>query len=170
MAVRPPSTELAFGEPVKSNYKGPFHSLARNMLLSVPLPFAAALIALLAALAASVLTHFLTAGRDRKNEQRRQRATVLLNAFVALLSASNRPALHEVSAAIERAIAEIQAIGTPAQIELAQTFARGLIAKQEVSMDPLLESLRSFLRTELGAEPVTGPIVWLRIGPPTNES
>ena len=140
---------------------------SQQMQLAIPLPIAAALIALVAALAASVLTHFLTTGRDRKNEQRRQRATVLLNAFVALLSGSNRAALHEVGSAIERAIAEIQAIGTPRQVELAQAFARGLISQQQVSMDPLLENLRTFLRSELGAEPIVGPILWLRIGPPS---
>ena len=137
------------------------------MQFAIPLPIAAALVALVAALAASVLTHLLSTGRDRKNEQRRQRASVLLNAFVALLSGSNRPALHEVGSAIERAVAEIQAIGTARQVELAQQFARGLINQENVSMDPLLEDLRSFLRSELGAERVVGPILWLRIGPPT---
>ena len=129
-----------------------------------------AITALLAALLASVLTHFLTARRDRRNEQRRQRATILLATFTALLSASNRPKLHEVGPQIERAMAEIQALGTVKQIALAQDFAKNLLARKEASMDPLLVELRSFLRKEIGAESIETPIMWLRIEPPKDDA
>src|SRR6185369_10444176 len=132
--------------PLESRHK---HVSPNQMDVSLPLPIAAALIALVAALSASLLTHYLTKKRDRKNEQRRQRATVLLNAFVALLSGSNRPALHEVGPAVERALAEIQALGSAEQVALAQSFASDLVAGKEASMDPLLSNLRSFLRREL---------------------
>ena len=129
-----------------------------------------ALTALVAALLASVLTHFLTSRRDQRNEQRRQRATILLSAFAALLSASNRPRLHEVGSSVERAIAEIQALGTASQITLAQAFVSNLIARKDAPMDPLLADLRSYLRKELGAEPIETPIMWLRIEPTKNDA
>ena len=136
----------------------------------IKFPLLPALIAFIAALAASLMTHFFTSRRDRKNEQRRQRASILLNAFSALLSGSNRPNLYEVGPAVEKAFAEVQALGTLRQIELAQAFARSLVKKEDASLDPLLAELREFLRCELDAEPIQGPIMWLRIEHPKNDA
>ncbi len=139
------------------------------MITTLSLPMLSAIIAFLAALLASVLTHFLTAWRDSRNEQRRQRATILLSAFLALLSASNRPRLHEVGPQVERATAELQALGTAKLVALTQEFVKNLIAQREAPIDPLLAELRTFLRKELGVEPTESPIVWLRIEAPKDD-
>jgi hypothetical protein len=109
-----------------------------------------------------LIGHFLTTRRDRANEQRKQRATVLLNAFSTLLSVSNNPDLWKFESQLQRANAEIQALGTVEQIKLAQKFFDE-IGKGNADMDPLLKSLRDDLRDAIGAKAVSGSVQWIQI-------
>jgi hypothetical protein len=74
------------------------------------------------------------------------------------------PRLFEVADDLERAVADIQLLGSPELIRLAQVFSEELAKKEEASLDELLAAIRKGLREELGEEPVSGRIIWLRIG------
>jgi len=127
-------------------------------------PFMQVLISALVALVVVSLTHLLTSHRDRQNKRREQRIKYLVNVFRALSKANHHPRLYEVASDLEQAVADIQLFGTPEQVNLAQKFALELGTTHEAGMDELLISLRNSLRSELGAEPVSGFIRWLRVG------
>lgn len=140
------------GQPL-DNGKGEGISV-QTMLIIVPA---------LVALTVVALTHLFTSYRDRENKRREQRINYLVNVFRALGKANNHPRLYEVADEVEQAVADIQLFGTPTQVKLVQQFAIELGTNQSAEMDKLLIELRDNLRSELGAEPFSGRVVWLRI-------
>lgn len=110
-----------------------------------------------------VLTHLFSSRRDRENRRREQRVEYLVSAFRGLAKANHHPRLYEVAEELERAIADLQLFGTPEQITLARKFATELGTTGEADMDDLLNELRNSLRSELGRQPVSGNVVWLKI-------
>lgn len=115
------------------------------------------------ALAVVGLSHLFTHRRDIERDRRQQRIDYLVTAFRALTKGVNHPRLYEVADELSQAIANIQLFGTPEQVRLAQKFAVELAANKAASMDDLLMQLRDSLRCELGAEPVSGRVLWLHI-------
>ncbi|WP_152220962.1 hypothetical protein [Pseudomonas sp. SCB32] len=121
-----------------------------------------AIVALLVALS----THHLTSTRDQKNKRREQRAGYLINTFRVFSRMSNHPAIHEISLEIENAISDIQLFGTKEQINEVQKIVTDLaINKEDSDLNKILTLLRDDLREELGAEPITGDIMWIKISP-----
>ena len=117
----------------------------------------------LVALAVVGCTHLLAMKRDQENKRREQRLGYLISAFRALSKANNHPRLYEIADEVEQAVVDLQVFGTPAQVELAQKFAEDLGKKQYAEIDRLLNELRDSLRKEIGREPVSGNLRWMRI-------
>ncbi len=110
------------------------------------------------------LTHLFTSYRDRRNRRQEQRISYLVNAFRAFAKTVHHPRLYQVGQELEQAVADVQLFGTPEQVRLVQKFATELGTTQTADMDDLMNDLRNSLRSELGAKPVDGRYVWLRIG------
>lgn len=117
----------------------------------------------LVALAVVGVTHLLSVYRDRENKRREQRLGYLIAAFRALAKANNHPHLYEIAEELEQAVADLQVFGTAEQVKLAQKFAEELGRTQQAEIDDLLNELRNSLRKELGREPVTGNMCWMKI-------
>ncbi len=107
--------------------------------------------------------HLLSSARDRENKKRDLRAQYLIEAYRRLEGASNRPLSPEAASAIESAIADIQLFGTLGQVGLAREFALDFASQGSALLDPLLESLRRDLRSELRLAKVHEPITYLRV-------
>ena len=120
----------------------------------------------LVALAVVALAHLFTARRDRENRRREQRIGYLVAAFRALSKANNHPRLYEIADEVEQAVTDLQVFGTTQQVRLAQKFAADLGATQHAELDELLNELRDSLRKEIGREPVTGNVRWMKISKP----
>ena len=119
------------------------------------------ILAALVAVGGWFVANALAAQRERRNDRRDYRARFLIDAWVALQDAANRPGGGQI-AALESPIAKIQLLGTAHQIELAQTFTRAMADDSRGSMDGLLAELRRDLRAELDLEPVSGRLIHLR--------
>lgn len=111
-----------------------------------------------------IISHWLSARREREGKRREQRIAYLLDSFRALSRANHHPRLYEIADDLEQAITDIQVLGKPAQVELAKELAIQLAANGAANLDPLLIALRDDLRNELGREPYQGRLVWLRVG------
>lgn len=120
--------------------------------------------AFIAGIAGNFVGHLLTSQRDRQNRLQQQRIQYLVDAYRAFAKANHHPRLYEVADDLERAIADIQLLGSPELIELAKKFCREMAAKEEAGLDEILTTIRRNLRAELGERPVSGKMIWLRIG------
>jgi|GEM_PF-6332866 len=72
---------------------------------------------------------------------------------------------REKWAAWEKAAMEIQLLGDAEQVRLTQEWIVEFTDKQTAPLNPLLESLRRSLRKELGLEPVSDRVQFLRVTP-----
>jgi hypothetical protein len=117
-----------------------------------------------AGVAGAYVGHWLTFRREKRGRLQQQRIEYLVNAYRAFAKANHHPRLFEVADDLERAVADIQLLGSPELIRLAQAFSEDLAKKEEASLDDLLATIRKGLREELGEKPVSGKIIWLRIG------
>ena len=124
---------------------------------------------LVAGIAGAYIGHLLTARRERKSRLREQRTQYLVEAYRAFAKADHHPRLHEVADDLERAIADIQFLGSPELIALVQRFCHQMAAEQTASLDGILTTIRQNLRAELGEKPVSGKMMWLRIGRKTED-
>jgi hypothetical protein len=130
--------------------------------ISVPLlqVFVSALVALLVV----ALGHAFTLWRDRQNRRQEQRIHYLVSVYRAFSKANHHPQLYEVAEELEQAVVDVQLFGTPNQVALVRRFATDLGTAQTAEMDELLVELRDSLRAELGAAPLSGRHLWLRVG------
>ena len=114
-----------------------------------------------------IISHQFAAWRDRENRRREHRLNYLIDAFRSIAKATNRHMGHEDAADFERAISDIQFLGNLRQIKAAQKFANSFAGSepQTQSLDSLLFSLRDELRKEIGRDPYSGSILYLRISP-----
>jgi hypothetical protein len=106
--------------------------------------------------------HRLAASRDRDSKRREMITQHLIAAYRQLEPHWELDA--ETGREVERAIADIQLLGSPEQVRLAQDFATSFANNGTAQLDPLLLSLRSALRTELGLPVAAGGLKYLRIG------
>jgi len=130
--------------------------------ISVPLlqVFVSAFVALLVV----ALGHAFTLWRDRQNRRQEQRIDYLVSVYRAFSKANHHPQLYEVAEDLEQAVVDVQLFGTPNQVALVRRFATDLGTAQTAEMDELLVELRDSLRAELGAAPIAGRHLWLRVG------
>lgn len=133
---------------------------AAQHLYSTVTGFVSAFVALLVV----ALGHAFTLWRDRQNRRQEQRIDYLVTVYRAFSKANHHPHLYEVAEELEQAVADVQLFGTPKQVALARQFATDLGETQTAAMDDLLMELRDSLRAELGAIPISGRQLWMRVG------
>jgi uncharacterized membrane protein YgcG len=102
--------------------------------------------------------------RQRENRQETERLKSLVVAYRAL-AGSFSPATGEQRHQLEEALADVVLFGTIAQVELAARCATALVRGEDVVYQPLIEALRSDLRTQLGLEAIPGTLVLPAAGP-----
>lgn len=95
----------------------------------------------------------------RAEVRRRERVGYLLSAYRRLHAASNRRA----GETLEEPLGDIGLLGTPEQVELVNAFLETLAREKTADLTPLLASLRTSLRKELGLAKQVGPAKFLRV-------
>jgi len=131
---------------------------------NISIPLLQVIVSAFVALLVVALGHAFTLWRDRQNRRQEQRIDYLVNVYRAFGKANHHPRLYEVAEELEQAVADVQLFGTPKQVTLARQFATDLGTKQTAAMDDLLVELRDSLRAELGAAPLSGRQLWMRVG------
>lgn len=109
--------------------------------------------------------------RQRENRQETERLKSLVAAYRSL-AGSFSPASQEHASQIEETLADVVLFGSLAQVELAVRCVNRLKRGEAVDCQPLIDALRSDLRTQLGLEPIppslalpaSGPGRLLRLG------
>lgn len=113
-----------------------------------------------------VVAYWSNFRRDRISKRRDLRTEYLIEAYRKLESSGNRVAPSNAAIdALESAVADIQLLGSPQEARLAREFALEFAERKHANLDPLLESLRASLRSELKLSGQLGPITYLRIHP-----
>lgn len=102
--------------------------------------------------------------RQRENRQETERLKSLVAAYRSL-AGSFSPASQEHTTQIEETLADIVLFGPLHQVELAVRCATSLKRGESVDYQPLIEALRSDLRTQLGLEPIPKSLVLPASGP-----
>jgi uncharacterized membrane protein YgcG len=102
--------------------------------------------------------------RQRENRQETERLKSLVAAYRSL-AGSFSPASQEHTTQIEETLADIVLFGSLHQVELAVRCATSLKRGESVGYRPLIEALRSDLRTQLGLEPIPRSLVLPASGP-----
>lgn len=89
----------------------------------------------------------------------------LSEVIVALVQVGNKAPEYMTDAEkgrMERTLPLIQLLGTLEQVEMARDVSEELTQGGKVDMDPLINSLRDYLRGELALDSVSGNIFWIR--------
>lgn len=122
------------------------------------------LVTALVALAGWFVVHRLSAWRDRVDHNRRIRTEFLIEAFQNLANSANRPPTpsSQYFRDMESAVADIQLFGSKSQIQMVDSFTKEFEEEKAASLNPLLSSLRSELRKELGYEQIEVNVRWFR--------
>jgi hypothetical protein len=134
-----------------------------NFLTWTPLigPALAALVAIIGL----GISHALTSKRDLNSEKRKIRINFMIEAYRKLENGSCRgPNAEKYSEQFHSAIADIQLLGSPVQVEIARKIAIALGTRSGalVSINELLNALRTELRYELNLPDVSTQLVILR--------
>lgn len=91
--------------------------------------------------------------RQRENRQETERLKSLVVAYRSM-AGSFSPATGDHRVQMEEALADVVLFGTIGQVRLAAQAALALSMGERVDYQPLIESLRCDLRTQLGLEPI----------------
>ncbi len=102
--------------------------------------------------------------RQRENRQETERLKSLVAAYRSL-AGSFTPARQDHTPQLEETLADLILFGSVAQVELAVACANGLKNDEYVDFQPLIKSLRSDLRTQLGLEQIPSSLVMPASGP-----
>jgi hypothetical protein len=135
-----------------------------NNLLSWA-PLIGPALAALVAITGLGVSHWLTSLRDVKVEKRKIRINFMVEAYRKLENGSCRgPNQEKYSEQFHSAIADIQLLGSPTQVEIARKIASALGSGSGslVTINELLNALRTELRSELDLPAVSSEIVILR--------
>lgn len=136
--------------------------------MNILLPWAPLLGPMLAALVAIAgfgIAHALTSVRDLNAEKRKVRVAFLIEAYRKLENGSCRGQnADKYTEAFHSAIADIQLLGSPQQVEVARRVANALGSGtgEPVTINELLNALRTELRSELNLPQVGGQLVIIR--------
>jgi len=132
-----------------------------NMNWDLLLPL---LVTTVVALSGWFVAHLLASHRDRTAKRRETRTAYLIEAYRRFESVCHRPPLGRAEVRdLESAVADIQLFGTPEQISLVDGFIRQYSVERSGNVDPLLASLRSELRSELGLGRAADSTFFLRV-------
>ncbi|MEO8006268.1 MAG: preprotein translocase subunit YajC, partial [Betaproteobacteria bacterium] len=105
--------------------------------------------------------------RQRENRQETERLKSLVAAYRSL-AGSFSPATGEHRSQIEEALGDIVLFGSIRQVELAARHALAVTRGEAVDYQPLINELRSDLRTQLGLEPIPLSLELPAAGPSRN--
>jgi uncharacterized membrane protein YgcG len=104
--------------------------------------------------------------RQRENRQETERLKSMVAAYRSL-AGSFSPATGAHRGQMEEALADVVLFGSIRQVELAAQCALALTRGEPVIYQPLIEELRSDLRTQLGLEPIPDTLMLPAAGPGT---
>jgi len=107
----------------------------------------------------------LTARRELNAEKRKIRINFMIEAYRKLENGSCRGSNQEkYSEQFHSAIADIQILGSPTQVEIAQEIALALGSGSGslITINELLNALRTELRSELNLPSVSSEVIILR--------
>ena len=111
-----------------------------------------------------IFAHYFSNKRAIASKRRGIVTEHLIKAYRILTSEiSQREHTPERKKNLENILSDIQLFGSLEQVKLAKTLANEIVSTSEYELDPLINSLRSDLRTELNLEYVKGNVVWLRL-------
>ena len=115
--------------------------------------------AILGAVIGGFVAHRLTVKREVDNARRNQRIDFLLSAYRRLINSSNRGRnlSQEYRDDLESALSDIILLGGHKEIEATQDFMKEMNEGNSGSIDPVIETLRNSLRSELGLEQTVLP-------------
>lgn len=131
----------------------------------LPLSIIASLVVAVALLAVRIFVmQRVQQRRQRENRQETERLKSLVAAYRSL-AGSFTPATGDQRAQLEEALADVVLFGSIRQVDLAAGCARDLMAGGQVQYQPLIDDLRSDLRTQLGLEPIPARITLPAAGP-----
>ena len=102
--------------------------------------------------------------RQRENRQETERLKSLVAAYRSL-AGSFSPATGEQSTQMEESLSDIVLFGSVEQVRMAAQCAMALKRNEAVDYQPLADSLRSDLRTQLGLGPIPDDIELPDSGP-----
>ena len=128
-------------------------------------PLVSSPVAALIAVLGLGITHKLTSKRDLVAEKRKIRTNFMIEAYRKLENGSCRgPDQEKYSDQFHAAIADVQLLGSPSQVEVARKIAvaLGSGSGNAITINELLNALRSELRDELGLPQVDSELVILR--------
>ena len=111
------------------------------------------------------VSHMLTARRELNAEKRKIRINFMIEAYRKLENGSCRGSNQEkYSEQFHSAIADIQILGSPTQVEIAQEIALALGSGSGslITINELLNALRTELRSELNLPSVSSEVIILR--------
>ncbi|MGV0886002.1 hypothetical protein V6760_03905 [Acinetobacter venetianus] len=114
------------------------------------------------------LSHQLAISRSLKEKRNNHKIEYLLKAYENLLIFSQNPDRKESFLALRSASMTIQIYGTPWQVEQVReliTISTSSNEEEQFSLDPLLNSLRDELRSELKLEKISGNVYWVQPKP-----
>ena len=107
--------------------------------------------------------HFFTDKRSIKSRRRDLVTEYLIAGYRVLTNeVSHREVSTERNEKLENILSDIQLFGSIEQISLAKAMADTIACGGEFQLDPLINSLRDDLRSELNLRSATGNIRWLR--------
>ncbi|MES2499909.1 MAG: preprotein translocase subunit YajC [Pseudomonadota bacterium] len=102
--------------------------------------------------------------RQRENRQETERLKSLVAAYRSL-AGSFTPAMQDHTPQLEETLADIILFGSLTQVELSVSCANALKNDETVDFQPLIKSLRSDLRTQLGLEQIPSSLIMPASGP-----
>ena len=117
----------------------------------------------LIAVAGWFIGHYFSDKRDRSNKKRELTVKHLINAYSVLTNeVAHRNFTIERKQKLECIISEMQLFGSKEQALLAKKLANDVAAGDEYELDPLINNLRTDLRSQLELESIQGNVTWLR--------
>ncbi|MEZ4809748.1 MAG: hypothetical protein R2819_05255 [Allomuricauda sp.] len=110
-----------------------------------------------------LIGHYFTSKRNIVQKRRDISIEYLIMAYRVLTTEiSHRKETKERFLKLENILSDIQLFGSEHQILLAQQLADVVASGGTFDLDPLINSLRDSLRTELNLSKVKGNVKWLR--------
>ena len=107
--------------------------------------------------------HYFNSKRIRDQKRRDISTEHLINAYRILTNEiAHRNKTKERLEKLENILSDIQLFGSNYQVELAKKLADEVASGGKYKLDPLINSLRDDLRSELHLSKIEGNVTWLR--------